>query len=150
MKQEQTNQKSREGTKIRVVSAKLRAVIIARAQRMIENAEYLPLADLQREIREIGELLARHGMPGRRYTIACPASAAKALILSLLQIPDEQASIAADDTLSDVPAGYRINPAYRMGVRSRLTTACGYDQRVPVGNERLGLDFHRLLNDSRF
>ena len=26
---------------------------------------------------------------------------------------------------------------------------CGNDQRVPVGNLRLGLDFHRLLNYSR-
>ena len=35
------------------------------------------------------------------------------------------------DFLFGVPTGYRINPAYRMGVRSRLTAAMGPGVLIP-------------------
>ena len=141
MKQEETNEKSRQGTKIRVASAKLRAVIIARAQRVIDNADYLPLADLQREIREIGELLASHSVPGRRYTVACPANAARELILSLLQIPDVQASITTDDTpKNDAEASIEVAKATDDARRTAHTVWGGDGSSATVEN------FHRELS----
>lgn len=93
MKQEEVNQGVRRGELVVVATAKLREKIIERVQRLIDDAPYVALSDVLREMDEIKRMLTRMGNRSRRYSVALAADMAKSVMLALLLIPERQEKI---------------------------------------------------------